>query len=155
MFARPCTRYVRTLLALVVAICSLWATAEPGEQAIERLLNHQFAKPDSSVVVLALAVAPPYALVDWQQDSRAGRALLQQEQAQWRVVLCGGQGLRDVAALADYGIDPALARRLVRKLNQAEGSLNGRLRQQLDAFSMPARADEGETTPLHQGVHSH
>lgn len=92
-------------------------------QMIEHVMKHLFDKPQSPLTVGPVVVEGDYAVAGWLQDERGGRALLQKQHGTWSIMVCGGDGLRDAAALVQTGMGAKIAHRLVQQIQQAEAGL--------------------------------
>jgi hypothetical protein len=111
--------------------------AASEEQAIEKIqkaMKHLFDKPQSSLTVNPVAIEGDHAVAGWTQEQRGGRALLHLENQEWRITLCGGDGLVQADTLAQSGLSQAAAKRLAQKIRVAEARLSAAQRQQLSTF---------------------
>ncbi|MBC3907063.1 copper uptake system-associated protein [Undibacterium umbellatum] len=98
------------------------AAVESGaeQKAIQMLISHQFDQPGNKVDTAPIAVVNDVAIADWIQADRGGRALLRRFKGKWEIIVCGGDGLKDINALKDAGIPESTAKALVSQLNKAE-----------------------------------
>jgi hypothetical protein len=103
-------------------------------QAIEQSMKHQFDKPGAPLRVMPVSVEGDFAVAGWTQNERGGRALLQREHGQWRIALCGGDGLIGAEALAQSGLTPAAAQRLAGAIRLAEARMPAAQRKKLSLF---------------------
>jgi len=97
------------------------ATESLAEQkAIQTLISHKFDQPGNKVKTSPIAVVNDFAIADWIQADKGGRALLRLSKGTWEIIVCGGDGLKDINALKDAGIPESTAKALVSQLNKAE-----------------------------------
>ncbi len=101
---------------------------------IKQLISKSFDRPDSKVQTHSVVVVDNYAIVDWSQDKKAGRALLELQNEKWQLRLCGGKGLKQVASLVQSSVPAATAGKLIKQLTEDEASLDTRLLQSFDSF---------------------
>jgi hypothetical protein len=76
-----------------------------------------FDKPSAPLKVAPVVVQGEYALAGWTQDECGGRAVMHKEGGHWTVVVCGGDGLKDAAALALAGMPKAQAAALAKPIS--------------------------------------
>lgn len=93
------------------------------EAAIRQLIAHHYDRPEKRVSTAPIVVVEDYAIADWLQGKRGGRALLQKNKDGWSILACGGDGFRDPAQLASAGIPENKARQLANALASAEKGL--------------------------------
>lgn len=119
-------------------------TAEPQQLISQKL---QIMWPNTRVG--AVSVAGNFALADWWLAEKAGRALLQKDEAsgQWQVILCGGDALLDGAFLAEVGVTAADS--LAKTHLDAEAGLSAKEKAALGSMLKPMRF-----TPEHR-QHGH
>ena len=128
-----------TLIAvtlLVAAACH--AGQDPMEKdrkAIVATLKAQFEKPGAPLTLAPISIAGNYAVVGWTQENTGGRALLKKTDEQWKVTLCGGDGLKGERALTDVGIEKSIARELAEKVSRGESKLSKSHLEQLSKFN--------------------
>ncbi len=97
--------------------------ANDDAASIRQLLSATWDKADAKVETGPLVIQQDYAVADWKQGARGGRALLTRHQGRWQVTVCAGRQLRDAAALREAGAPAALAERLAAALAQEEQKL--------------------------------
>jgi hypothetical protein len=96
----------------------------PDEQKIIRLMKSTWQKPESRLDVAPISIVHEYAIVGWIQGQHGGRALLRKQKEQWRVIMCGGDGLLDKNILKNAGIPTSTASALLEKTLAAENHLS-------------------------------
>lgn len=114
-------------LAVLLAIttCSgVFAQNSDHPAQIRSLIAKTYDKPDHKVETAPIVVANDYALADWIQGEKGGRALLRRNNGQWEIIACGGDGFKDIKFLKDAGIPTDTATHLVAQLNTAEQSVS-------------------------------
>lgn len=97
------------------------ATGDVG--AIRHAMMAQFDKPSDRLSVDPIVIQGNYAVAGWIQSGRGGRAVLQKDHGKWVISVCGGDGLKDAAALAQTGMSAANAGALAKALASAESKL--------------------------------
>ena len=90
---------------------------------ISKLISSTYDQPHHKVETAPISIANDFAIADWVQGEKGGRALLRRSQGKWEIMVCGGDGLKDLNALGNAGINKATAQALVTQLNTAEKSL--------------------------------
>lgn len=130
------------------------AAAPAGEaaahQQIRALLSSMFDKPDSKLETSPVVVAGDYAIADWTQGEKGGRALLHRAKDKWELMLCAGDSIKEAKALVDAGIPHETANALATELADAEGSVSADRLKRFSLFEMrmgstPASADGAGT----------
>jgi hypothetical protein len=129
--------------ALAVSGTSAVAAPHAAEQQIRAVIATTYDRPGQKVETAPIVVADSYAIADWIQGGKGGRALLRVNRGRWEIVACGGDGFKDVRVLQDAGLQIGTAKLLVMRLNQAEATLDARRVKQFGLFdakdqSMPA-----------------
>ncbi len=81
------------------------------------------------------------AIADWWWQGKGGRAVLKKIAGQWKIVLCGGAGVKQPALFTGLGLTAAEADLLVLRLLQAEAQLSAAELQLLDSFGATVRLD--------------
>jgi len=90
----------------------------------EWVLMATFDTPESHLSVAPLVTSGDFALAGWVQGEMAGRALLRRTDGVWAIVLCAGDGLREVTGLVNFGVPEADANALVTALLAAEATMD-------------------------------
>ena len=121
-------------------------------KAVVRVMKKQFDQPQSPLKVAPVVVEADWALAGWLQDARGGRALLQKRHGQWVIVVCGGDGLREVEALKQTGMTTEMATALTKKLATAESRLPAATLKKFASFEGMLRVD-GDGGHGAQGSH--
>lgn len=103
-------------------------------KAITSLLKNTWDKPDSALEVAPIVVTEDAAIAGWAQSGRGGRALLRKQHGQWRVLLCGGNNMKDVAVLHSAGIPHQTARSLADAVKRADEQVSPEKLKLLSSF---------------------
>lgn len=91
--------------------------------AIESSIRAQWEKPDHPIQVPVIVVSGNYAIADWIQQPKGGRALLKQQHGHWQTLMCGDANLKQPRHLVAAGVPEQDAEKLTLALTQAEASL--------------------------------
>ena len=122
------SRYMILLVASIVAYAcgssSALADDKSANQQIQTLISTIYDKPNIKIETTPIVVVNEYAIADWTQGERGGRALLQRINGKWAIMACGADGFKDAKKLADAGIPLPQANSLVAKLTTAEKSID-------------------------------
>ena len=110
-------------LALLAVPAQALDASSTDEPAIRTAMMKTWDRPESRLQVDPVVTQGSYALAGWVQGERGGRALLRKSAHGWQVHVCGGDGLKDVSALKDAGLDAQTAQTLVTALDTAERGL--------------------------------
>jgi len=137
----------RFSLALVVASAlsaSGLAFAHGNDQdEVRHAMMSVFDKPSEPLKVNPVVSAGDHAVAGWTQGGKGGRAVLQKTHGKWSIVVCGGDGLKDPAALVQTGMPPATAATLAKAMASAESKLNPELVRQFGMFDGIVKVDAG------------
>jgi hypothetical protein len=99
--------------------------AHQTDQAqIQHVMMAAFDKPAEPLKVVPVVVHGDYAVAGWIQAGRGGRAVMRKETGHWTIMVCGGDGLKEAAALALTGMPTASADALAKALAAAEATLD-------------------------------
>lgn len=115
-------------LILGIAATSISPTTQADEntshQQIQAIISSTYDKPDHKVETSPIAVIDDFAVADWIQGERGGRALLRRSNGKWVIMACGADGLKEVKTLTEAGIPDKTAKDLVSNLTTAEQSVS-------------------------------
>jgi hypothetical protein len=148
------------LLCALIGWCALCTPAAlaadtPGQAQIRHLLQTTFDKPDARLRVDPIVIEGRHAVAAWFQGEAAGRALLRQTRTGlWQVMACGGEGMKDPAALSQAGMSTSQARSLARRVTDAEAALSADERAHLDAFGATLHMNGHDRPAPHGGAHT-
>lgn len=113
------------------------AAADEAKEAsdIRTLIGAAYDKPKARVQTDPVAIVGDYAVADWIQGKRGGRALIRRNKDdRWEIALCAGRGLKQQATLEQSGIPSGTAKALLEKLAQAEKDIPAARRHKFDLF---------------------
>ncbi len=146
------SRHVILLISSAIPFASISfcaVAAEPiSHQEIQTLISTIYDKPNMKVETSPIAVVDDYAVADWVQGQRGGRALLQRIKGKWAIMACGADGLKDLKTLSDSGIPKPTANNIIAKLNAAEKNVDSH---RLHLFSLFGTKDD----PMQMDHHEH
>lgn len=118
--------YPLQMLCMMVALCPL--TSSAGDSAtheqIRTVISNTYDKPEHKVETSPIAAIDDYAIADWTQGNRGGRALLHRSHGKWGIMACGADALKEVKSLTEAGIPQKTAEKLVSQLTLAEKSVH-------------------------------
>lgn len=117
----------------IVFYCDTFS-ASPKEEVI-RAIKLQWEKPDYLVAVPVVAVRQEFAIADWLQGNRGGRAMLRKMHGVWQTLACGDAKMKTVAQLKQFGVPEPQAQLLIQALNEQEQHLTQEELQVIDGFS--------------------
>ncbi|WAC45264.1 copper uptake system-associated protein [Pseudomonas sp. SL4(2022)] len=133
--------------------CSVLVSAADQQQAIEQLMKHTWEKSGSVLEVAPITVVGSHAVAGWTQGDHGGRALLKQSATGWRVVMCAGDALLDLATLQDAGVPIEQAQPLNQAVLAAEAALTPQRRSQFGLFQGLVRTDGAAAHHAEQPAH--
>lgn len=125
------------------------ATDDSSAQGqIIKVLKDQFDRPVNPLEVPVVIVSGEYAVADWIQDNRGGRALLRHDADGWHTLMCSGAQFKSPQALRQAGVQEEDAIRISQELSQKEQNLSAEQLKQIDSF-------QGIVDVLTQPEHHH
>jgi hypothetical protein len=138
-----------TALAILAAVFIIQTRSNDAAErdAVRHILAVTFDKPDSPLGIEAIVVRDGVAIADWIQGDRGGRALLRRGGDAWSIILCGGDGLKDVSTLQQVGLSPDRAKALSDDLSLAEAKLSSARLALISSFDGLVRIDQGGAHP--------
>jgi hypothetical protein len=117
----------RSLAFALASFALLVGHAMAGDED-QRHIRHAmmavFDKPTDRLSVAPVVVEGNYAVADWLQSGRGGRAVLHKEHGKWVIMVCGGDGLKEARALAQTGMSAVASVRLAKALAAEEAKLS-------------------------------
>lgn len=139
-------KWMTPWVLLCAVLCNAaWAANGDDRQAIEHLMKLTWERPDAVLDVSPVTIEGEHAIAGWTQGERGGRALLRRDGETWKVVLCAGDGLLDVATLRDAGLSSEQAASLSQSVHMAEAALPAARVKQFALFKGTVQVDS------HQG----
>jgi len=112
------------LLFLTAPVSAAPVAERASEQQVRSLIAHTYDQLAHKVETDPIAIVGNYAIADWIQGERGGRALLRKSGGAWEIMVCGGDGLKQADALHSAGIAPRDASELLRKLGEVERTVS-------------------------------
>lgn len=131
------TRVLLVLISTIVCVSlsiSASAVDRSAEQQIQTLISTTYDKPEQKVKTFPMAVVDEYAVADWLQGNRGGRALLHRVNGHWAIMACGADGLKNVKTLTEAGVSEPTAKSLVSQITSAERPLSPDLIKRFSLF---------------------
>ncbi len=123
------------MLIFILMFSLVCAVAEGKDAAaIEAALKAQWDKPNHPIRVPVIVIQDDYAIADWIQEPRGGRALLKREKNGWQTLLCGDANLKHVNNLMSAGVPREDAGHLADALAQKEKRLADADKALIDSF---------------------
>ncbi len=126
------------------------AQADADQAQIRQLLNHTWHQVQKPLRIGPLVVQGNLAVADWWWQGKGGRAVLKKRANQWKIVFCGGAGVKQPALYAGLGLTEAATAALLNSLQQAESTLSAADVRLLDSFGATVTLD---TDPHHGSSH--
>lgn len=148
----------KRVAGLLVVCGLLWGQAfpslagTPDEAAIQMLISTTYDTPEHKVRTEPIAVVGGYALADWTQGPRGGRALLKLAEDRWQIVSCGGDGFKNTATLVQMSIPDTTAKALIAHLAVAERSVDPARVRLFGLFGMPDDSGHGHDNARHANL---
>jgi hypothetical protein len=139
--------------SLVMTFSCIAATqSQTDEQAVVEVMKATWDKPGQPLQVAPVIVSGNYSVASWLQGDKGGRALLMRRGTTWRVIACGGDGMRDAGVLRESGISENAAQDIATRLKTAEARFTEDQRRRFDSFgkTIPMDADHGQHSPVHK-----
>ena len=127
----------KIFIFMVFASASITISAQQlnlEQKAIQSLIATTYDQAKSKVQTSPIVTAGDYAIADWIQADKGGRALLKKTNGKWEITMCGGQGLTVATNLVDIGIPAAQAHQLTNALKAAESKLDQHKVKLFDSF---------------------
>jgi hypothetical protein len=111
----------RYLLVLFLVFSgALSAESLTDEAQIQAVIGKTYDKPNNKVNTTPISIADDFAVADWTQGKRGGRALMKRIDGNWEILACGNDGLKDTKSLVKAGMSEKTASAIVKKLSDLE-----------------------------------
>ena len=111
----------RYLLVLFLVFSgALSAESLTDEAQIQAVIGKTYDKPNNKVNTTPISIADDFAVADWTQGKRGGRALMKRIDGNWEILACGNDGLKDTKSLVKAGMSEKTASTIVKKLADLE-----------------------------------
>lgn len=148
LFSSGSVSLLFSMVALLMT-SSVIVHADDGsaQHQIREVISTAYDKPDHKVETSPIAVADDYAVADWTQGNRGGRALLRRIDGKWTISACGADELKKVSTLTDAGIPAKTATSIVDQLTTAEQAVSP---ERLKRFSLFGTMNDPVMAEHHQ-----
>ena len=128
----------RYLLVLFLVFSgALSAEALTDEAQIQAVIGKTYDKPNNKVNTTPISIADDFAVADWTQGKRGGRALMKRINGNWEILACGNDGLKDTKSLVKAGMSEKTASIIVKKLADLEKLEDPRRLAKFNLFGTP------------------
>jgi hypothetical protein len=128
----------RYLLVLFLVFSgALSAESLTDEAQIQAVIGKTYDKPNNKVNTTPISVADDFAVADWTQGKRGGRALMKRIDGNWEILACGNDGLKDTKSLVKAGMSEKTASAIVKKLSDLEKLEDPRRLAKFNLFGTP------------------
>ncbi len=128
----------RYLLVLFLVFSgALSAESLTDEAQIQAVIGKTYDKPNNKVNTTPISIADDFAVADWTQGKRGGRALMKRINGNWEILACGNDGLKDTKSLVKAGMSEKTASAIVKKLADLEKLEDPRRLAKFNLFGTP------------------
>ena len=128
----------RYLLVLFLVFSgALSAESLTDEAQIQAVIGKTYDKPNNKVNTTPISIADDFAVADWTQGKRGGRALMKRIVGNWEILACGNDGLKDTKSLVKAGMSEKTASTIVKKLADLEKLEDPRRLAKFNLFGTP------------------
>ena len=135
---------------------ALSAETLTDEAKIQAVIGKTYDKPNNKVNTTPISVANDFAVADWTQGDRGGRALMKRINGNWEILACGNDGLKDTKSLVKAGMSEKTASAIVKKLADLEKSEDPKRLAKFNLFGTPNDPiNKNEDDPHKHHHHSH
>ncbi|HQN64131.1 MAG TPA: copper uptake system-associated protein [Methylophilus sp.] len=112
----------------------VYAADAPAQAQIVKVLKDQFDRPVTPLEVPVVVVSGDFAVADWLQDKRGGRALLRRDADGWHTLMCSGAQFKSTQVLRQAGVQEEDASHISQKLAHEEKRLTAEQLKKIDSF---------------------
>jgi hypothetical protein len=146
----------RFLLVLFLVFSgALSAEALTDEAQIQAVIGKTYDKPNNKVNTTPISVADDFAVADWTQGKRGGRALMKRIDGNWEILACGNDGLKDTKSLVKAGMSEKTASAIVKKLSDLEKLEDPKRLAKFNLFGTPNDPINKNEDDPHKHHHHH
>jgi hypothetical protein len=146
-------RYLWVLFLVFSVVLS--AETLTDEAQIQFVIGKTYDKPNNKVNTTPISVADDFAVADWTQGERGGRALMKKINGNWEILACGNDGLKDTKSLVKAGMTEKTASTIVKKLTDLEKSENPKRLVKFNLFGTPNDPIHKNEDDPHKHHHHH
>ena len=125
------------MVLFLVFAGALSAETLTDEAQIQAVIGKTYDKPNNKVNTTPISVADDFAIADWTQGKRGGRALMKRIDGNWEILACGNDGLKDTKSLVKAGMTEKTASTIVKKLADLEKSEDPKRLAKFNLFGTP------------------
>ena len=135
---------------------AIFAEALTDEAKIQAVIGKTYDKPNNKVNTTPISAIDDFAVADWTQGDRGGRALMKRINGNWKILACGNDGLKDTKSLVKAGMSEKIASAIVKKLSDLEKSEDPTRLAKFNLFGTPNDPiNKNEDDPHKHHHHSH
>jgi hypothetical protein len=146
----------RYLLVLFLVFSgALSAESLTDEAQIQAVIGKTYDKPNNKVNTTPISIADDFAVADWTQGKRGGRALMKRINGNWEILACGNDGLKDTKSLVKAGMSEKTASTIVKKLADLEKLEDPRRLAKFNLFGTPNDPINKNEDDPHKHHHHH
>jgi hypothetical protein len=147
----------RYLLVLFLVFSgALSAETLTDEAKIQAIIGKTYDKPNNKVNTTPISAIDDFAVADWTQGDRGGRALMKRINGNWEILACGNDGLKDTKSLVKAGMSEKTASAILKKLSDLEKSEDPKRLAKFNLFGTPDDPiNKNEDDPHKHHHHSH
>jgi hypothetical protein len=146
----------RYLLVLFLVFSgALSAESLTDEAQIQAVIGKTYDKPNNKVNTTPISIADDFAVADWTQGKRGGRALMKRINGNWEILACGNDGLKDTKSLVKAGMSEKTASTIVRKLADLEKLEDPKRLAKFNLFGTPNDPINKNEDDPHKHHHHH
>ena len=146
----------RYLLVLFLVFSgALLAETSTDEAQIQAVIGKTYDKPNNKVNTTPISVIDDFAVADWTQGDRGGRALMKRINGNWEILACGNDGLKDTKSLVKAGMSEMTASGIVKKLSDLEKSEDPKRLAKFNLFGTPNDPINKNEDDPHKHHHHH
>ena len=142
-------------LSGVIAFLPLHAEILNDEAQIAVVISKTYDKPNNKVNTTPISVADDFAVADWTQGERGGRALMKKIKGNWEILACGNDGLKDTKSLVKAGMNEKTASTIVKKLAELEKSEDPKRLAKFNLFGTASDPINKKEDDSHKHHHHH
>jgi hypothetical protein len=125
------------LVLFLVFSGALSAETLTDEAQIQAVIGKTYDKPNNKVNTTPISIADDFAVADWTQGKRGGRALMKRINGNWEILACGNDGLKDTKSLVKAGMSEKTASTIVKKLSDLEKLVDPKRLAKFNLFGTP------------------
>jgi hypothetical protein len=144
-------RYLWVLFLVFSVVLS--AETLTDEAQIQAVIGKTYDKPNNKVNTTPVSVADDFAIADWTQGERGGRALMKRINGNWEILACGNDGLKDTKSLIKAGMSEKTALTIIKKLTDLEKSEDPKRLAKFNLFGTPNDPINKNEDDLHKHHH--